>query len=220
MHTNMLIALPRTKTYFFPCAQRRAGRRKRARRRFASFLFLLPHALRHQSLAFRAHLTFVWRTKHWPEEEAEDPCMKEQFLWKSLRKQDIQSIYNTCHIIEHFICFIGEARVAQWWEHSPPTIVAQIAILASTPYGGWVCCWSSPLRRDIFFRVLRFPPLHPPRPLSSKNQHLANSNSIWSARTRFKEFLRTPKCSVGKQITNYNFLKLFWPCTLWNNDHT
>ena len=30
--------------------------------------------------------------------------MKEQFLSKSLRKQDIQSIYNRCHIIEHFIC--------------------------------------------------------------------------------------------------------------------
>ena len=75
-------------------------------RRFASLLFSFPwsHALRHQSLAFRDYLTFVWKTKHCPEEEAQDPCMKEQFLWKSLRKQDIQSIYNRCHIIEHFIC--------------------------------------------------------------------------------------------------------------------
>ena len=30
---------------------------------------------------------------------------------------------------------------------------------------------------------------------------LPNSNSIWSARTRLKEFIRTPKCFVGKQIT-------------------
>ena len=29
----------------------------------------------------------------------------------------------------------------------------------------------------------------------------SNSNSIWNARTRFNEFLRTPKCSVGKQST-------------------
>ena len=26
---------------------------------------------------------------------------------------------------------------------------------------------------------------------------LPNSNSIWNARTRFNEFSRTPKCSVG-----------------------
>ena len=75
-------------------------------RRFASLLFSFPwsHALRHQSLAFRDYPTFVWKTKHCPEEEAQDPCMKEQFLWKSWRKQDIQSISNRCHIIEHFIC--------------------------------------------------------------------------------------------------------------------
>ena len=151
MHTNMLSAFPRTKTYFFPCAERRAGRRKRARRYVAlPLLFSFPwsHALRHQSLAFRDYLTFVWKTKHCPEEEAQDSCMKEQFLWKSLRKQDIQSIYNRCHIIEHFICkpdkrftrmvntvVVGGAgsRVARWWEHSPPTNVAQIPILASTP---------------------------------------------------------------------------------------
>ena len=34
---------------------------------------------------------------------------------------------------------------------------------------------------------------------------LPNSNSIWNAWTRFNEFLRTPKCSVGKQITNSNY---------------
>ena len=54
------------------------------------------------------------------------------------------------------------ARVAQWWEHSPPTNVAQIP--ASTPYVGWVCCWFSPLLREVFLRVLRFSPLF-------KNQH-------------------------------------------------
>ena len=34
----------------------------------------------------------------------------------------------------------------------------------STPYVVWVCCWFSPLLRDVFLRVLRFSPL-------LKNQH-------------------------------------------------
>ena len=56
------------------------------------------------------------------------------------------------------------ARVAQSWEHSPPTNVARVQIPASTPYVGWVCCWFSPLLREVFLRVLRFSPL-------LKNQH-------------------------------------------------
>ena len=42
------------------------------------------------------------------------------------------------------------ARVAQWWEHSPPTDMARVQIPASTPYVGWVCCWFSPLLREVF----------------------------------------------------------------------
>ena len=56
------------------------------------------------------------------------------------------------------------ARVVHWWEHSPPTNMAQVRILASTPYVGWVCCRFSPLLREVFLRVLRFSPL-------LKNQH-------------------------------------------------
>ena len=56
------------------------------------------------------------------------------------------------------------ARVVHWWEHSPPTNVARVRILASMPYVGWVCCWFSPLLREVFLRVLRFSPL-------LKNQH-------------------------------------------------
>ena len=58
----------------------------------------------------------------------------------------------------------------------------------------------SPFLREleVFLRVLRFSP-HP------KNQHLANSDSICNARTRFNEFIRTSKCSVGKQIIIYRF---------------
>ena len=29
-------------------------------------------------------------------------------------------------------------------------------IPASTPYVGWVCCWFSPLLREVFLRLLRF----------------------------------------------------------------
>ena len=32
---------------------------------------------------------------------------------------------------------------------------------------------------------------------SPQKPALPNSNSIWNARTRFNEFSRTPKCSVG-----------------------
>ena len=55
------------------------------------------------------------------------------------------------------------------------------------------------LLREVFLRALRFSPL--------QHQHLQtlptlpNSSSIWNTWTRFNEFLKTPKCSVGKQIT-------------------
>ena len=37
---------------------------------------------------------------------------------------------------------------------------------------------------------------------------LQNSNSIWIARARFKEFIRTAECSVGKQITIYDAIDI------------
>ena len=53
-------------------------------------------------------------------------------------------------------------RVAQWWEHSPATnVVIRIVLMA---YVDWLCCWFSPLLREVFLRVLRFSPL-------LKNQH-------------------------------------------------
>ena len=55
------------------------------------------------------------------------------------------------------ICDLGGARVAQLWEHSPPTSVTRVRILASTPHVGWVCCWFSPLLREVFLRVLSLP---------------------------------------------------------------
>ena len=41
---------------------------------------------------------------------------------------------------------------------SPPTIVAQVQILVSTPHVGWVCCWCSPLLREVILHVLQFSP--------------------------------------------------------------
>ena len=52
-----------------------------------------------------------------------------------------------------------EQGMAQWWEHLPPTNVAQVQIPASTPYAGWVCCWFTSLLWEVFLRVLQFSPL-------------------------------------------------------------
>ena len=85
----------------------------------------------------------------------------------------LQKHHNFSFIIRRFniVCDLflqgwskGGARVVQWWEHSPPTNVARFQILASTPYVGWVCCWFSPLLREVFLRVVQFSPL-------LKNQH-------------------------------------------------
>ena len=36
------------------------------------------------------------------------------------------------------------------------TNVASVQLPASTPYASWVCCWFSPLIREVFHRVLWF----------------------------------------------------------------
>ena len=43
---------------------------------------------------------------------------------------------------------------------------------------------------------------------SPQKPTLPNSNSIWNARTRLKEFIWTPRCFLGKQ-TIYNFIIFF-----------
>ena len=55
-------------------------------------------------------------------------------------------------------------------------------------------CGFSPLLREVFYPGKPvFPSPQKPTP--------PNSKSIWKARTRFNECVRTPKCSVGKQIS-------------------
>ena len=66
--------------------------------------------------------------------------------------------------------------MAQWWERSPPTNVARVQLPELTPYVGWVCCWFSPLLREVFPGTTVFP--------SPQKPTLSNSNSIWNARTR------------------------------------
>ena len=106
-------------------------------------------------------------------------------------------IYYTCTPDAHVYMVWEEAKVVLWWELSPLTNVAQVQIPASKLYVGWVCCWFSPLPQEVCHRVLRFSSL-------LKKWTLPNSNSIWNARRRLNEFIRTPKCFVGKQISNYN----------------
>ena len=79
------------------------------------------------------------------------------------RHMRIQAMNNIL-LADQALMLARGARVAQWWEHLPPTNVARVQIPASTPYVGWICCWFSPLLREVFLRVLRFSPL-------LKNQH-------------------------------------------------
>ena len=97
------------------------------------------------------------------------------------------------------------ARVAQWWEHSPPTNVARVRILASTPYVGWVCCRFSPLLREVFLHVLQFSAL-------LKNQHFQipiRSGTHGHVSTSSYELLSAPwvsKLQFTKiQITNLQY---------------
>ena len=61
----------------------------------------------------------------------------------------------------------------------------------------------------LFFLSLAPRGFYPGTPVfpSPQKPTLSNSNSIWNARTRLNEFIWTPKCFVGKQITIFFTLK-------------
>ena len=80
-----------------------------------------------------------------------------QWLKQSYEKQLWNGCNNLC--LTHHLITPRKARVAHWWEHSPPTIMARVQILASTPYVGWVCCWFSLSLQEVFLWVLQFSPL-------------------------------------------------------------
>ena len=69
-----------------------------------------------------------------------------------------------------------------------------------------VCCWFSPLLREVFFPGTPVFP-SPRKPFF----FFTNSNSIWYAQTRLNKFLRTPECFVGEQIAIYIF-SVFFSC--------
>ena len=111
---------------------------------------------------------------------------------------------------------LSGARVAQWWEHSPPSNVARVQIPASTPYVGWapwfVVRSPSPFVVGSLPCSERFFSGSPVFPLL-KNQHFQiRSNSIWNARTHLNEFIWTLKCFVSrKAIYNFFFSFLSFP---------
>ena len=56
----------------------------------------------------------------------------------------------------------GDAGMAQWWEHSPPTNVAQVRFPDLASNVGWVC-WFSTLLREVFSGNSGFPSPQKPK---------------------------------------------------------
>ena len=116
----------------------------------------------------------------------------------------------------------------QWWEHSPPTNMAQVQILASTPYVDWVCCWFSPLLWEVFLQVLRFSPLLKNQDFqipiwSEMHVHISRSSlgtptvvsSLWVQNYKFynNNKITTLKCSAllhAPSLLYLNYKCVFW----------
>ena len=98
------------------------------------------------------------------------------------------------------------ARVSRWWEHShqlPPLWPGFQSLRRRHMWVEIVVC-SLSCFEGFFLGVLRFSSL-------LKNQHFQiNSNSIWNARTLLNEFMWTPKCPMGNQITKFTIV--FYTC--------
>ena len=89
-----------------------------------------------------------------------------------------------------YLCILlFAARLAQWWERSPPTSVARVRFPDPASYVGWVC-WFSILLREVFLWVLRFSPL-------LKNQHFQIPNRSGNARTCSKRVLENSSVLRG-----------------------
>ena len=70
-----------------------------------------------------------------------------------------------------YLCILlFAARLAQWWERSPPTSVARVRFPDPASYVGWVCYWFSSLPWGFFFGSPFF--------LLPQKSSLLNSNSI------------------------------------------
>ena len=81
------------------------------------------------------------------------------YIWQSTCKRAIRKKKD---VTRHF-CFNFSTPLSQGWSKdvtvrgaspSPSTNVVGAQVPATTPYSGWVCCWFSPLLREVFLRVL------------------------------------------------------------------
>ena len=85
--------------------------------------------------------------------------------------------------------------------NSKPTIDREIE--------GWVCCWFSPLLREVFLRVLRFSPL-------LKNQHFQIPMHIWTLKKQFF-FIPPPLTNISSwiyenRVSKHFVISLNFPC--------
>ena len=62
----------------------------------------------------------------------------------------------------------GDAGMAHWYEHSPPTTVARVQFLDLASHVGWVCCWFSSVLQGFFSGFSRF---HPSTNTNTPNSH-------------------------------------------------
>ena len=86
--------------------------------------------------------------------------------------------------------------MVQSWEHSPPTCVALVEILASVPYVGWVWCWflPSPWGSPVF------PSPHKPTfPTSNSTRNGRQRTTRWMCQTHTHLLLFCKSCEMGRE---------------------
>ena len=78
--------------------------------------------------------------------------------WKGDQKTVCENVYNSLlerdsrtklDNLSNCSLYFRGAGMAQWWQHSPPTNVAQVRFRESASYVGWVC-WFPTLHREVF----------------------------------------------------------------------
>ena len=132
----------------------------------------------------------------------------EQTLWKNKGNNRILVNRFTAHLhlwrMPEMVRLLPElsftdrwARGTRLWERSrlpPMKALASHQCVPGSSNEGRVSCRFSTLLREVFLWVLRFSAL-------LRNVHFRIPIPSWNGRTFLNEFLWTPWCSVGKQIT-------------------
>ena len=137
------------------------------------------------------------------------------FLWQPLLTRSVASLKLKLSSGYKAVDCSRTNKNAEWRSGESTRLPAHQCGLGSNPgvtpymYVGWVC-GSRPCSERVFFVYFGFP--------SPQKYTLPNSIPIWNARTLFEDFLRTPKCSVGKEMSSYNFYRCLIctrarPCT-------